>query len=213
MLYYLRVTVFILLVPASLCHAEIISSASVSSQGSFFNSAELVSDGMVPSESTRWTNDSNAYWLNQEGSEGVVFTIDYGQVFLLENVLLSVDNNDAYQLEYSVDNMDFVSFSNIQIVDGNILPTSSGGTGGMDVMSSNSSNAEYIANLDFSPVQMRYLRLYAIEGDTAYSVGEIQAFGTAVPEPNSFFALCALLVPAAMLRRRRRGHHVGRESE
>jgi len=58
-------------------------------------------------------------------------------------------------------------------------------TGGMDTMTS-FAGTDFVANMAFSPVNARYLRVYAESGDGLYSIGEVQAFGSAVPEPSTY---------------------------
>jgi hypothetical protein len=54
-------------------------------------------------------------------------------------------------------------------------------------------NDKYIAQLNI-PVVTSQLRFYATKGDGLYSVSEIQAFGTPVPEPSTYIAGLSALV-------------------
>ncbi len=130
-------------------------------------------DGIIPVEHTDWRVHTT-YW----GGTGAQFTIDYGALFLIEDLVVSVDNNDYYTVEYSTDHS---TWSNLFDISKNV-----GEQGyGMDTMSTVAGNTEYIASLDFTTVTAQYLRIFATGGDNSYSVGEIQAYGipNAVPEP------------------------------
>lgn len=81
---------------------------------------------------------------------------------------------------------------------------------GMDTMSTDGAHAEYVLGIDFSSVQARYLRIKATGGDNMYSIGELQAFGSAaaelpvsVPEPSITALLAAGLFGLGFARRRR----------
>ena len=176
--------------------AALIIPTSISSQGTFNNSANLLIDGNVPTEFSTWTNATNAWWTNQLGTGGVVFTIDYGQDYQIQDILVSVDNNDAYRVDFSIDNIAFSNLLQIDIGDGEI-------NGGMDTMSSDDTNPEFVAGIDFAPVEARYLRIYAVAGDNLNSIGELQAFGiTAVPEPSGL-GTCLMAIGILGTRRRR----------
>ena len=183
-----------LALPAS---AQLITPAVITASGSYNNSPTLIIDGFVPAETTNWQASSNVWWTNF----GANFTIDLGGTFLVKDVLLSVDNNDAYQLAWSLDNVNFTNLFTIQVGDGEIPAV----PGGMDTFSTDSTNGEYVAAIDFAPVVTRYLNFRSVSGgDRFNAVGEIQAFGVPVPEPSTYGLLGAAALAGIVALRRRK---------
>jgi len=176
-------------------NATLITSSTISTTGSFYHDVSLINDGIIPAESTQWSNDSNVWWIGIEPT----FTLDFGNLYKIDDVLLSVDNNDYYEITWSNDLLSWTNLFSIVPSDGEVTERK----GGMDTMSTDLDNHDYITALDFSSVQARYLRITATGGDNLYSIGEFQAYGslaitklsakesTSVPEPSTFaiFAL------------------------
>lgn len=185
---------------ATAASAQVIHPTSITAVGTFNNSLSLVADGFVPEESTIWTASTNVFW----GDFDTAITLDYGSVHRISDVLVSVDNNDLYRLDYSLDGIAFTPLFTIQIEDGNIQPS----PGGMDTMSTDSSSPEFVSGIDFAPVDARFLRFQALPGgDGLNSVGEIAVtaeLGGAVPEPSTYGMLGALALGGIVMIRRRR---------
>ncbi len=175
-----------------------VSAVSATGTGAFNNSPDMLIDGVLASEGSLWKAGTSVWWSGMSPT----FTIDLGGVVLLEDLLVQVDNNDAYRFEYSENNNTWFSLFDIQVSDGEV-------SWGMDTMSTDSQNSEYIASLDFAPVDARYLRVFAIGGDNFYSVSEIQAFAAPVPEPSTImlFGLGLLTLVGASYRRQKAGLH------
>ena len=160
-----------------------VSSQTISLWGRTYNDVNNVAkaiDGEIPSEYTRWTTDT-AWWSTGNPTSEYI-TIDYGELFTIEDIILSVDNNDAYRVDFSTDNS---SWTQLFAFEENV---SEDVTWGMDTISTIAGDQEYVAALDFNPVQAQYFKIYATGGDRSYSVGEFSAYGTAsgaapVPEP------------------------------
>jgi len=190
--------VSLLLVPAAFSQ---ITPVSATGTGTFTNSPSLLIDGFIPAESTIWTDSNNVFW------QGTVpaFTIDLGAKFNVTGVLWSVDNNDSYILQTSTDNVTFATLFTVQIADGNIAVS----PGGMDTMTS-FAGTDFVANMAISPVDVRYIRVSAVDGDGLYSIGEVQALGQltpvsgAVPEPSTYGIVGAAALAGLVLLRRRK---------
>jgi hypothetical protein len=152
-----------------------------------------VSDGFTPAERDQWQANS-AWWRGTSPS----ITFDYGSLYTISDIELSVDNNDYYQVEYSIDNLTWTSLFQINKNVGEV-------TWGMDTMSTIASSSEYISAIDFTPVQAQFLRVSATGGDDRYSVGEFTAFGSvaAVPVPAAAILFAPVLAGFIGLRRKK----------
>ncbi len=157
----------------SIAQGAPIAAAGVSGSGSFNNSPDVLIDGVMAGEGTVWSASTSVWWLGISPS----FVIDLGGVYTLQDLLVQVDNNDAYLFEYSMDNSAWSDLFSIQVGYGEV-------SWGMDTMSTDSLSGEYIAQLDFSPVNAQFLRVSAIGGDNLYAISEVQAFAAPVPEPS-----------------------------
>jgi hypothetical protein len=148
--------------------AALLDASSVSATGSYNNDLSLLTDGFIPNENSSWT--SNTVWWNGTATS---FTFDLGSTYSLEDLRVSLDNNDTYAISYSLDGLSWESLIDIT--------NSMGEIGwGMDTFSTDSSNAEYVAAIDFSAVEAQYLSISAISGDNSYSIGEFEVYGSAI---------------------------------
>lgn len=140
----------------------------VSGSGTYNGDLGLITDGSFPAEGGQW--QTSTVWWN---GTTPAFTLDLGGVYAIDDLVLSVDNNDSYSVKYSSDGTGWVDLLNISQSYGEI-------GWGMDTMSTDSSDPEYISYLDFAPVNARYFLISAIDGDNSYSIGEFHAEGTSV---------------------------------
>ncbi|NTU53473.1 MAG: PEP-CTERM sorting domain-containing protein [Chlorobiaceae bacterium] len=139
--------------------------------GGYYNSPGRLIDGEIPDEGTWWASSTNVYW----NGTAPFFTLEFDSVYTLVDLLVQVDNNDDYLIQYSLNGADWVGLYTIPGSAGNI-------NGGMDTF--------IPSEINFSPVNARYIRLSALDGDNMYAISEVQAFGTSpVPEPASVVLL------------------------
>ena len=179
---------------ANMASAVPINAVSASGTGTYKNSPDLLIDGVIPSEGTWWTATTNVWWYGTDP----VFTIDLGALYSVEDVVVSVDNNDDYNVSYSLNNINWFNLFTIDRTYGDIpvIP------GGMDTMSTILGDPEYVSQIDFSPVQARYLKISATGGDNFYAVAEVKAYGTHVPEPSTILLIGVGLLGLAVYNKR-----------
>jgi len=162
----------------STANASLITADSITGSGTYNNNADLIINNTYPAEGIAWTDAMNVWWYGTTPT----FTIDFGELFDLDDVQISADLNDSYLVEWSTDASNWTDLFTIEISYGDI-------NWGMDTMSTDSNHGEYVSGIDFSSVAARYLKVSATGGDGKYSIGELQAFGTSssvpVPEPMS----------------------------
>lgn len=180
-------------------NAALITSDSIAHEGAFNGDLQLVGDGYFPTQANKWDIDT-LWWQSLATS----FTIDFGSVLRIEDMLLSVDNNDDYLIEYlKGDN----NWGRLFAIGRNLGEV----TWGMDTMSSDATHGEYIAQIDFAPINSRSIRISATGGDNSYSIGELQVFGNRVaashaaqgiPEPASLLLIAFGLLSLAISGRR-----------
>ncbi|MHB1374721.1 MAG: PEP-CTERM sorting domain-containing protein [Thauera sp.] len=188
---------------ATLINAAPISTTVSASANGINGSPTLLNNGVFPAEVSAWNSNATVSWKGL----GKAFTFAFDDLYLVEDIRLSVDNNDSYALDYSIDNQSWTSLFTI-------LPSYGEISWGMDTMSSVLGDAEYVSQIDFSPFAARYVRIQAAGGDNSYAIGEVAFGGTriqqqtaqataTVPEPG-MLALLGIALGAGLVARRRR---------
>lgn len=176
----------ILLVSTTAHSANLLTPASSSISGTV-NNPTVFADGLVPAEATVWTSVQNTWWTGTSS----ILQVDLGDAYTVDDITVSVDNNDNYSVEWSLDSSVWNNLFDIDRTYGEIRS-------GMDTMSTIMSNPEYISSIDFAAIQAQYIRIFATGGDNRYSVGELSVYGhqnvSAVPLP----ATALMFIPALL---------------
>ena len=174
-------------------HAANLNPVSVMASGSYSGNLSNLTDGYFPPDTTLWNATPMVAWTAAATS----FVFDFGSQKLLQDVTLTVDNNDFYFLQVSNDGVQWNALTTVMAFDGLV-------NGGMDTFSSQSNSPDYSALIDFQPQTARYVRLSAVAGDGLYSAGEVSFSGvSAVPEPEALVLMLAGVGVAAVGARRR----------
>lgn len=145
---------------------QIIRPVGIEPSGNFNNDAQLIVDGRIPYEESSWNASECVYWQDVSTS----FVIDLGDVYEISGIVVQVDADDDYRMDFSLAGDDYIPLLDILRDDGEVGK-------GMDTMSSIPGHSEFITELEFFPVQARYIRIYALDGNGEFSVSEVQVFG------------------------------------
>lgn len=174
--------------------------ATVTATGSYSGSLGLLTDGYIPVQGTYWDDPATVNWTYGEGASGTVFTFAFSQLYTLQDITLSVDNNDYYRVQSSVDGVTWNTLLRVVAGDGSVGY-------GLDTFSSVAGSTYYNEDIDFAPTLAKFVRVYATGGDRAYSLGEVRIEGVAVvPEPEGVALALAGLGVVGLVGFRRRDH-------
>ena len=129
-----------------------------------------ITDGVSLAEGTQWQTDT--VWWDEWHPPSLynIIEIDLQGLFLVTDLLIQADNNDAYAIDYRDSGGTWTSFVYAPIVPGAGMRTRAVSVG---------------------PIVASGFRIDAFDGDEFYSVSEFQANGVAVPEPSAFFVIAA----------------------
>jgi len=146
--------------------SKIIRPTGIEGTGVFENDANLIIDGRIPFEESVWNGPQSVFWENPD----TTFLIDLGKIYEITGIVLQVDSNDDYRIEYSVNGEDYITLTEILGSDGEVME-------GMDTLSSIRDHPEHVEDLEFFPLRARYIRIFATNGDNQFAVSEFQVFG------------------------------------
>jgi len=148
-------------------------------------------DDQFPPEGQQWQNQTA--WWTSDVNGSVTYELD--STYMLTGLTVSLDNNDAYLIEASVDGNTWVPVLFVWEFLGNVFD-------GMDTFSTIIGNPFFDANLSFTPAMASQIRITQGDGgDGLNSVGELQL--TAVPEPATWLLMASGLALVGLRRHRR----------
>jgi hypothetical protein len=152
--------------------------------------ASTVVDGAFLPRSTQW--DQGVWWDTRTSKgEAQYIEIELEGIFRIESFIVQADDNDAYKLFYK----DLVTDAWILAYD---MPAV-GGWGLQTRPNPSSSSERYTLAV---PIITDELMIKGDLGDGYYSVSEVQAFGTPVPEPVVMVLLGSGLIGLVGFRRK-----------
>ena len=181
--------------------------ASVSLNGAFFTGgwgggltvgADTVVDGIFLPKRNQW--DQGAVWWDSRDVSGQYLTLDLGSVFSIDSFVVQADDNDPYILSYwdmTTDNWQVAW----DVPDYNSL-----GWGMLTRPNVDNNSERYFLSAPIVTNQLKFEGNSNESTDKLFAVSEIQAYGTAVPEPATFPLLITgitLLGMGAYIRKRR----------
>ncbi len=147
----------------------LITPQAIQGTGEYSNSPSLIIDGQTLAEETAWNDDACVYWEKPQAS----FVITLDGVYQITGATIQADNNDDYVIETS---MDGSVFSPLLVV----LGDWGGVFSGVETLSTLADDPHFSSEMAIAPVQAKYVRLSARNGDEAYSISELSLYGSKV---------------------------------
>ena len=138
--------------------------------GPFKGNFNLISDGEFAGNGSVRTNSKSVYW---DDPKDVYFILDLGQIRQINGFNISNHNTDTYVLEWSVDGVSFLKLSTIENAWGRVEGYSDYR---METFSTNPSHKGYEPRIHFTPVQARFIKVYATQCKNC-SLSEVQMLG------------------------------------
>jgi hypothetical protein len=158
--------------PAEEPESWLIAPVSALGTGEFSGPAELLFDDQIPDEESVWDGDEVVSWSDPDCQ----FVIDLGRAYRITHILAQINSGNGYRIDYSLDDLEYIS---LVALTGASLDVSSG----MDTVCTDPGNPEYVPDLDFFPVEARYIKIYGVEGEGPFAVSELQVFGQELIRP------------------------------
>ena len=146
--------------------------------------SSTVNDGLFFNEQTCWTFGFAWQGPTNARDTNHYVDIDLGGTFALNAAIVQADDNDTYILQY-------------EDVGGNYHDWWSIGAPGPFGLITRPGGSNHTLEQALPTVEAIGLRFESTGGDSYYSVSEIQAFGTPVPEPGSMILLGSGLLAVA----------------
>ena len=139
--------------------------APVTLNGTFLGStASSLTDGTFFKETTYWATDPAVYWTGTSNT----ITINLGGEFNITSFIVQADDNDIYKIDYW-NGSSWALATNIDAIVSYGLVT-------RDISLP-------------TPITTNALQISAVSGDYFYAVSQVEAFGSAVPEPSELVML------------------------
>jgi hypothetical protein len=172
--------IFSTLFCAGIAHAADVNVGFNSVTGGNVTGVSFAYDGAFPGAGQYWKTQT-AYWYGTDKS--ILFEFD--KTYSVNSFDISLDNNDSYSVQFSMDGSLWGSTVSIGSGEGSV-------TGGMDRF-----------QRSVTPTMANFARVFATRGDNMYSVGELK-ITAAVPEPETYaMFLAGIGLMGAIARRKK----------
>lgn len=142
----------------------------IKTTGEYTGEPGLLIDGVTVDEGTVWDDEHCVRWTDKSAH----IIIDMGKEFIIQNMMIQVDHNDNYAIDYSVDGSSFLPLFVIKGYEGAV-------ESGIQSVYTDSTHPNYYPGTAFEPVTGRYVKIQAVDGDDSYSIAEISITRVDVP--------------------------------